>query len=153
MSMLCTACGLEIPLGHDSIFISHGSIEESQKSGRPYHNGHEEDPIHSDVSCYLQYLALRTNSSADQLIDTAVELCRKSIEPDLRVEITDEVREKFRDEIQEEVVDHLGRHCAVCNEEMDNFHDAIDRDTDPPPQLPQHQPYMAYGQPIPIPGR
>lgn len=151
MSMLCTACGLEIPLGHDSIFISHGSIERSKKSGRPFHNGHEDDPIHSDVSCYLQYLALRTNSSADQLTDTVVEMCRKIIEPDLRVEITDDVRENFREEIQDEVVDHLGKHCAVCNEEMDNFHNAMDRDTDPP----QHQ-YPQYSYPagtIPIPGR
>lgn len=146
MSVLCIACGLEIPLGHDSIYISHGTINKSKKSGRTYHEGHEDDPLHSDISCYLRYLALRTNSSTDQLTDTVVDMCRKIIEPDLRVEITDDVRENFREEIQDEVVDHLGRHCAVCSEEMGVFHAAMDRDAD----QPQHTQHL---MPIPIPGR
>lgn len=141
MSILCTACGLEIPLGHDSIYMSHGSVQQSKKSGRAFHNSIEDNPIHSDIDCMLLYLSYRTNSSADQLTDSAIDKFRAKIEPDLRIEITDEVKENMREEIQDEVVDHLGKHCAVCNEEMENFHEALERDTDPP----------QYQRPPPLP--
>jgi len=160
--IICVACGYEIPLGHDSTFVSHGVIEESKKSGRPYHNEHEEDAIHSNFECWIRYQAKRLNTSTDQLADTTMDACKAHIEPDLRIEIFDELRSNYRDEIQEEVVDHLGHHCALCNEQDEDFHDAMERDVDPPwvqdpppPEKPQfglQYPQYPPGV-IPIPGR
>lgn len=143
----CTSCDKEIPSGTDSIYLSHGIVEVSKKSGLPFHNGLENNAIHATVECYIKYLAIKTNTSPDQLTDTMVDLCREIIEPDLTVEITDHVKENLREELQEEVIDHLGRHCAVCQEELDTIHNVMEMDYPriqppvqglpaPPPPLP-----------------
>lgn len=138
MAVMCTACGNEIHLGHDSVLVSSGLIKSSKKSGRNYHEEHNKDPVHADIHCQLLYLANLSTHDPGLLAETLTEMVRERIAPDLQAELEDEFTLEKRDELREEMIDELGRTCAVCSEDLETIRYELDEDDYSPP-APQVQ--------------